>query len=62
MKIASVRTFVIDCFRTNWVFVKYWYKDYFAYQPDSREKLMTACKMVHEADYQYFFIEDKVDW
>ena len=22
MKIASVRTFVIDCFRTNWVFVK----------------------------------------
>ena len=22
MKIRSVRTFVVDCFRTNWVFVK----------------------------------------
>ena len=41
---------------------EYWYKDYFAYQPDSREKLLTACKMVHDAGYEYFFIEDKVDW
>ena len=22
MKITSVRTFVVDCFRTNWAFVK----------------------------------------
>ena len=22
MKIKSIKTFVIDCFRTNWVFVK----------------------------------------
>ena len=41
---------------------EYWYPDYFAYQPDSREKLLTAVKMVHDAGYQYFFIEDKVDW
>ena len=41
---------------------EYWYKDYFAYQPDSREKLLTACKLVHDAGYQYFFIEDKIDW
>ena len=41
---------------------EYWYKDYFAYQPDSREKLLTACRMVHDAGYEYFFIEDKIDW
>ena len=41
---------------------EYWFKDYFAYQPDSREKLLTACRMVHDAGYEYFFIEDKIDW
>ena len=41
---------------------QYWYKDYFAYQPDSREKLMLAAKLVREAGYDYVFIEDKVDW
>lgn len=41
---------------------EYWYKDYFAYQPDSREKLLTAAKIVHDAGYTYCFIEDKVDW
>lgn len=41
---------------------EYWYKDYFAYQPDSREKLLAACKVVHDAGYKYFFIEDKIDW
>ena len=41
---------------------EYWYKDYFAYQPDSREKLLTAVKMVHDAGYAYSFIEDKIDW
>ena len=41
---------------------EYWFKDYFAYQPDSREKLLTAVKMVHDAGYAYSFIEDKIDW
>lgn len=41
---------------------EYWFKDYFAYQPDSREKLLTAVKMVHDAGYEYCFIEDKIDW
>lgn len=41
---------------------EYWFKDYFAYQPDSREKLLTAVKMVHDAGYTYAFIEDKIDW
>ena len=41
---------------------EYWFKDYFAYQPDSREKLLTAVKAVHDAGYQYAFIEDKIDW
>ncbi|MDD4018663.1 MAG: twin-arginine translocation signal domain-containing protein [Kiritimatiellae bacterium] len=41
---------------------EYWYKDYFAYQPDSREKLLVSCKMVHDAGYKYSFIEDKIDW
>ena len=41
---------------------EYWYPDYFAYQPDSREKLLTACRLVHDAGYDYFFIEDKIDW
>ena len=41
---------------------EYWFKDYFAYQPDSREKLMAACKAVHDAGYSYMFIEDKFDW
>ena len=41
---------------------EYWFKDYFAYQPDSRQKLLTSAKMVHDAGYKYFFIEDKIDW
>ena len=27
-----------------------------------KKKLMTAVRMVHEAGYEYFFIEDKIDW
>ena len=41
---------------------EYWFKDYFAYQPDSREKLLSACRAVHDAGYTYAFIEDKIDW
>ena len=41
---------------------EYWFKDYFAYQPDSREKLLAACKAAYDAKYAYMFIEDKIDW
>ena len=41
---------------------EYWFKDYFAYQPDSREKLLAAAKIAHDAGYRYCFIEEKVDW
>jgi len=41
---------------------EYWFPRYFAYQSDSREKLLTAVKMVHDAGYEYCFIEDKIDW
>ena len=41
---------------------EYWFRHYFAYQGDSREKLLAAVKMVHDAGYEYSFIEDKIDW
>lgn len=41
---------------------EYWFPRYFAYQPDSRDKLFAACKMIHDAGIPYFFIEDKIDW
>jgi hypothetical protein len=41
---------------------EYWFKDYFAYQSDSREKLLAAAKTAHDAGYEYCFIEEKVDW
>ena len=41
---------------------EYWFPRYFAYQPDSRDKLFAACKMIHDAGTPYFFIEDKIDW
>ena len=41
---------------------EYWFKHYFAYQSDSRQKLLTAGKIVHDAGYKYAFIEDKIDW
>ena len=40
---------------------EYWFPRYFAYQPDSKEKLMTACKIVHDAGIPYCFIEDKIN-
>ena len=41
---------------------EYWFRDYFAYQPDSKAKLLAAAKAVHDAGYEYCFIEDKIDW
>ena len=40
---------------------QYSFPGYFAYQPDSREKLLLAAKTVREAGYDYVFIEDKID-
>lgn len=41
---------------------EYWFPRYFAYQPDSKAKLMASCKAVHDAGIPYIFIEDKIDW
>jgi len=40
---------------------EYWFPRYFAYQSDSKEKLMASCKMIHEAGIPYIFIEEKID-
>ena len=40
---------------------EYFYKDYFAYQPDYCEKLFVACRWLKEHGYGYSFIEDSVD-
>ncbi len=37
---------------------QYSYPDYFAYQSDSEEKLLTAAKTLSDAGYEYFFIEE----
>ena len=52
--------FLLSAFKE--AYEKYWFKDYFAYQPDSRLKLLAAAKTVHDAGYEYCFIEEKVDW
>ena len=41
---------------------EYWLADYSADQPDSRLKLLAAAKTVHDAGYEYCFIEEKIDW
>lgn len=40
---------------------EYFYRDYFAYQPDYCEKTFAAVKWMREHGYQYCFIEDTVD-
>ena len=40
---------------------EYWFKHYFAYQPDSKEKLMRGLEVVRGAGYKFMFIEDKID-
>ena len=39
---------------------EYWFPRYFAYQPDSKEKLMTACKVIADAKIPFVFLEDKI--
>ena len=40
---------------------QYFYKDYFAYQPDYCEKTFVAAKWIHDQGYEYAFIEDSID-
>lgn len=40
---------------------QYSYPEYFAYQPDSREKLMTMCEVFEKNGYEYIFVEDLVE-
>lgn len=37
---------------------QYSYPDYFAYQPESRDKLMKMCEVFEKNGYEYVFIED----
>jgi len=37
---------------------QYFYPDYFAYQPDYAEKIFTMGRMLHEAGYEFIFMED----
>lgn len=39
---------------------QYSYPDYFAYQPESRDKLMKMCEVYEKHGYEYIFIEDLV--
>lgn len=39
---------------------QYSYPTYFAYQPDSVEKLMTMCELFERNGYQYIFVEDLI--
>lgn len=39
---------------------QYSYPDYFAYQPESRDKLMKACECIEKYGYEYIFVEDLV--
>ena len=41
---------------------EYWFKHYFAYQPESKEKLMRGLEVVRDAGYKFMFIEEKIDW
>jgi len=37
---------------------QYAYPEYFAYQPETREKLMNMCEVVTQNDYEYFFVDE----
>ena len=39
---------------------QYAYPDYFAYQSNSRDKLMKACECINKYGYEYIFVEDLV--
>ena len=46
------------CYATH---EEYFYKHYFAYQPDYCEKTFVAAKWMYDHGYKYIFIEDSVD-
>ncbi len=37
---------------------QYFYPDYYAYQPDHRERVLTAAKVLHDAGYEFIFLEE----
>ncbi len=39
---------------------EYFYPDYFAYQPDTADKILKAAEIVHRNGYEYFFVEEIV--
>ena len=39
---------------------QYAYPDYYAYQPESRDKLMKACECVNKYGYEYIFVEELI--
>ena len=39
---------------------QYAYPEYFAYQPDTREKYMKTCEILQKNGYEYVFVEDLV--
>ena len=39
---------------------QYSYPDYYAYQPESRDKLMKACECIDKYGYEYIFVEDLI--
>ena len=59
---AAMRKILVTDYVIHATHEEYWYKNYFAYQPDSREKLLAACRTVREAGYTYIFNENKIDW
>ena len=40
---------------------QYFYKDYYAYQPDYMEKIHTAAKILNDNGFEHFFAEEIVD-
>ena len=46
------------CYATH---EEYFYRHYFAYQPDYCEKTFAAAKWMHDHGYKYIFTEDSVD-
>ena len=37
---------------------QYFYKDYFAYQPDYAEKILLAAKIAHDTGRDFIFLEE----
>lgn len=39
---------------------QYFYPEYYAYQPEYKEKLMLACEVLYKNDYQFVFMQDLI--